>query len=329
MINPLVSIIIPTFNRAHLIGETLDSILAQTYQNWECIVVDDGSTDSTVTVLNKYTESDKRFRLYYRPSDRLPGGNAARNYGFEVSTGDYVKWFDSDDIMYPEFLQTQVSILTNDKSLDFCTCPWDYFYEDGNTSKNYINLNPESHPLYAYFLDSHVFATPSPLWKRAFLDSKKLFDVNLFRSQEADFHFRMLSFSPKYVAHADFLYKVRRGHQSIESTSADLKKQLSVLRYFENAFNIVDQKTFEEKSKLQKYLIFRILGQIYFVVSREKNLIARFKYFHFQKAIFKYSLHLGIRTYFRAQLGFLLLLLSNKGYSFMVFKKFDFRKNKS
>ncbi|MFC4478219.1 glycosyltransferase family 2 protein [Flavobacterium chungangensis] len=326
MINPLVSIIIPTFNRAHLIGETLGSILTQTYQNWECIIVDDGSTDNTVEVVNKYIEKDKRFKLYYRPSDRQPGGNAARNYGFEVSNGEYVKWFDSDDIMYPEFLQTQVSILTNNKLLDFCTCQWEYFYEDGKIAKIYINLNPESHPLYAYLLDWHVFATPSPLWNRTFLANKNLFDVNLFRSQEADFHFRMLSFSPKYVAHADFLYKVRRGHESIESTSADLKKQLSVLHYFENAFNIVHQKTFEEKSILQKYLIFRILGQIYIVVSREKNLIARLKYYHFQKTIFKYGLYLGIGSFIRIQLGFSILLLFNKGYSLIILKKFDLRK---
>jgi len=321
-----VSIIIPTYNRAYIIAETLDSILAQTYQNWECILVDDRSSDNTVEVVNKYIEKDKRFKLYYRPSDRPSGGNAARNYGFEVSDGEYVKWFDSDDIMYPEFLQTQVSILANNKLLDFCACQWEYFDEDGKIAKNYINLKPQNHPLYSHFLDGHVFQTNSPLWKRSFLVGKDLFDVNLFRSQEADFHFRALSFSPQYVTHADFLYKVRRGHESIESTSADLKKQLSVLRYFENAFNIAHQKTFEEKSTLQKYLIFRILGQIYDVVSREKSLIARLKYYHFQKTIFRCGLYLGIGSFIRTQLGFSLLLLFNKGYSLIILKKFDFRK---
>ena len=97
---PLVSIIIPTFNRAHLIGETLDSVLAQTYQNWECLVVDDGSNDSTPRILEKYSQLDERFRYLERP-DYLPkGGNAARNYGFEHSKGDYVQWFDDDDIMH-------------------------------------------------------------------------------------------------------------------------------------------------------------------------------------------------------------------------------------
>jgi glycosyltransferase involved in cell wall biosynthesis len=90
-IQPLVSIIIPTYNRAHLIGETLDSVLAQTYQNWECIIVDDDSTDKTDEVVGAYVEKDSRFKYYHRPDEHLPGGNGARNYGFKMSTGEYVQ----------------------------------------------------------------------------------------------------------------------------------------------------------------------------------------------------------------------------------------------
>ena len=64
---PLISIIIPTYNRAHLIGETLDSILVQTYPNWECIVVDDGSTDTTADVMREYIKKDNRFQYHQRP----------------------------------------------------------------------------------------------------------------------------------------------------------------------------------------------------------------------------------------------------------------------
>ena len=63
----LISIIIPTFNRAHLIGETLDSVLAQTYPNWECIIVDDGSTDTTDEVVGEYVKKDSRFLYHHRP----------------------------------------------------------------------------------------------------------------------------------------------------------------------------------------------------------------------------------------------------------------------
>ncbi|RLD85933.1 MAG: glycosyltransferase family 2 protein, partial [Bacteroidetes bacterium] len=67
MDNPLVSIIIPAYNRADLIGETLDSVLAQTYPNWECIVVDDGSADKTKDVVQHYVDKDPRFILVDRP----------------------------------------------------------------------------------------------------------------------------------------------------------------------------------------------------------------------------------------------------------------------
>src|SRR5690554_1580908 len=118
---PLVSIIIPTFNRAHLIGETLDSVLAQTYHNWECIVVDDGSTDNTDEVMAEYMARDARFQYHHRPEDRLPGGNAARNYGFEVSKGEYIQWFDDDDVMKAKFLEIKINKFTQQNQFVICS----------------------------------------------------------------------------------------------------------------------------------------------------------------------------------------------------------------
>ena len=65
MRKPLVSIIIPTFNRAHLIGETLNSVLAQTYPYWECIIIDDGSTDNSKKIIGEYVKKDFRFHYYF------------------------------------------------------------------------------------------------------------------------------------------------------------------------------------------------------------------------------------------------------------------------
>ncbi len=109
--NPLVSIIIPTYNRAHLIGETLDSVLAQTYQNWECIVVDDGSTDNTDELILNYIAKDNRFKYCHRPADKPKGANACRNYGLELAKGEYINWFDSDDLMRPNFMIRKLEVL--------------------------------------------------------------------------------------------------------------------------------------------------------------------------------------------------------------------------
>jgi glycosyltransferase involved in cell wall biosynthesis len=90
----MVSVIIPVFNRAELISETLNSIIEQTYKNWEFIVIDDGSTDYTDELLKFYCEKDSRISFYHLPKDQPKGANACRNYGFEMSSGEYVKWFD-------------------------------------------------------------------------------------------------------------------------------------------------------------------------------------------------------------------------------------------
>ncbi|MFH6769648.1 glycosyltransferase family 2 protein [Gaetbulibacter aquiaggeris] len=114
----MVSIIIPIYNRAHLVGETLDSILNQTYENWECILVDDGSTDNTEEVIGEYVEKDARFKYYKRPEERPKGANACRNYGFELSKGTYINWFDSDDIMLKNFISCKLKAI-EETSFDF------------------------------------------------------------------------------------------------------------------------------------------------------------------------------------------------------------------
>ncbi|MFT4668560.1 MAG: glycosyltransferase involved in cell wall biosynthesis [Flavobacteriaceae bacterium] len=133
-----VSIIIPNFNRAHLIGETLDSIIGQTYLNWECIIVDDHSTDDSREVIQRYVAKDHRFSIVSRPNNRLKGANACRNYGFELSKGDYINWFDSDDLMTTDHIQLLVAALENHKA-DFAVGDAQNFIEGkGLTDRPYV-----------------------------------------------------------------------------------------------------------------------------------------------------------------------------------------------
>ena len=78
MSQPLVSIIIPTYNRAHLISETLRSIKLQTYQNWECIIIDDGSTDNSAEVIAEFCAQDNRSQFFKRPQNQPKGANTCR-----------------------------------------------------------------------------------------------------------------------------------------------------------------------------------------------------------------------------------------------------------
>lgn len=103
---PLFSVIMPAYNRERYIGAALDSVLAQTCSDWECIVVDDGSTDSTSTVVREVT--DHRVRLIQRPNG---GPGAARNQGAASAKGQYLAFLDSDDLWMPYTLETYRGVL--------------------------------------------------------------------------------------------------------------------------------------------------------------------------------------------------------------------------
>ena len=109
---PRVSVIIPTFNRADLLSETLQSVLEQTFADWECIVVDDGSTDNTREVVESFAERDPRFRYVWQENG---SATVARNRGLALATGEYVGFLDSDDHFAPDRLAWQVEALDQDE----------------------------------------------------------------------------------------------------------------------------------------------------------------------------------------------------------------------
>ena len=123
---PRISIVIPTFNRGDLIKETLDSVQAQTYKSWECIVVDDGSTDNTAMVLNSYQEKDGRIQYIKRPEHLPKGANTCRNLGIEKAGGDYIVFFDSDDLMTPDHLEVKLKPF-EDEAIDFTIAKTEFF----------------------------------------------------------------------------------------------------------------------------------------------------------------------------------------------------------
>src|SRR6478736_9323873 len=103
----LVSIIVPTYNRAHLIGETIQSVIDQSYINWELIIVDDGSTDDTKKKVEEF--NDKRIRYFFIEHTGLIG--AVRNFGMKNTRGELIAFLDSDDLWLSNKLEYQLSLL--------------------------------------------------------------------------------------------------------------------------------------------------------------------------------------------------------------------------
>jgi glycosyltransferase involved in cell wall biosynthesis len=104
----LVSVIVPVFNGQATLSETLDTVIAQSYQNWECIIVDDGSTDGSASIAARYSAKDPRIRCVQKANG---GVASARNLGFDISKGDFLAFLDADDIWHPDFLHRHVETL--------------------------------------------------------------------------------------------------------------------------------------------------------------------------------------------------------------------------
>lgn len=232
----LVSIIIPTLNRAHLIGETLDSILAQTYKNWECIIVDDGSSDNTDEVVGYYVAKDPRFRYYHRPPEHLRGGNGARNFGFKVSKGQYVNWFDSDDVMFTDKLEKKMALIIS-TNCDFVVCKGALYNDQPKITPIPWPLHKNDNTLFNHVMGKIAFVTNGPLFKKSFLlESNQLFNEQLLVRQEWEYFNRLLLSNPSFEIISEPLYFFRKLESGIRGNHS-YKKVISKIKAEELTFN--------------------------------------------------------------------------------------------
>ncbi len=116
---PKVTIIIPCYNRGKYIGETLECVQKVNYPNLECIVVDNNSTDNSVEVIKKFTQSDNRFQLIQNDVNNI---SIARNKAIAASSGKYILPLDSDDLIHPDYVREAVEILENNPEIAVVTC---------------------------------------------------------------------------------------------------------------------------------------------------------------------------------------------------------------
>lgn len=126
MIEPYFSIIIPTYNRAHCILKTIESVMVQDFDQWEIILVDDGSTDETESVIKNLNNPKIR---YFKKENGERG--AARNFGAKLAKGNFINFFDSDDLMYPFHLSEAYKELIKNPHIKCLCFPWEYYSSEG------------------------------------------------------------------------------------------------------------------------------------------------------------------------------------------------------
>ncbi|MBT8423090.1 MAG: glycosyltransferase family 2 protein [Gammaproteobacteria bacterium] len=186
---PLVSVVIPAYNRAHTLVRALDSVIAQTLQDFEIVVVDDASTDNTAEVIRDY--SDERIRYLRHDSNQFAA--AARNTGIAAATGRYIAFLDSDDAWFPEKLERQIDLLDGDDS----DCACSYTGAIVNLAGG-LQERTEYRPKFsgdvtdAYLMNRFTIWTPTFLFRRDILKDIETFDTSLKRLEDVDFYLRIL-----------------------------------------------------------------------------------------------------------------------------------------
>ncbi len=266
---PLLSIIIPTYNRAHILGETLDSIIAQTLTNWECIIVDDGSTDHTAEVMARYIAADSRFQYFDRLKEKLKGPCSCRNYGFEKSKGAYVNFFDSDDLLKEDAYEKALgcfdyntdAVIMNSVLTDFDTC-----------KQISINKICSENLLTDYFIGEVTFLVCGPVWRRSFLEQQDyLFDETIGNVDDWDFNLRMLYSNPNLNYLDEVLISYRKNHGSFSEEVRNLNKDeiISDFRARNKHLELIQANGVILNPEIKNYLVKRY--SIHLLVALRRN----------------------------------------------------------
>ena len=218
-----VSVIVPCYNQGVYLKEALNSILRQTYKNWECIIVDDGSIDQTRTVTESYIEIDKRIKYIYQENQ---GVCIARNNAIKISKGKYILCLDADDKISDDYLELSVKILEEDDDVALVTTNYQYF---GRSHKKII-LEPYS----IEKLMGHNLFINCSMFRRNDFDRVGGFNLNMkLGLEDWDFWLSLLSEGAKvkYLSGIHFYYrknvKMKSRNQSISDRNHDiLRKQI-------------------------------------------------------------------------------------------------------
>ncbi len=190
MSDPLVTVIIPTYNRAGVLYYALHSVLNQTLQDFEIYVIDDAGTDSTCQLIEHFEDP----RIHYIRFETNQKAAAARNAGMERAKGKYIAFLDSDDEWLPTKLERQVACLEALPDEWGCCYTGAYVNKVGGLTRNRLYQPTKSGALVKDLLmGNFVIWTPTFMFRRQCLDEIGFMDRQLIRSQDVDFYIRMLA----------------------------------------------------------------------------------------------------------------------------------------
>jgi glycosyltransferase involved in cell wall biosynthesis len=232
---PKVSVIIPTYNRAEYLCSAIRSVLSQTFQDFEIIVVDDASTDNTNEIVDGFNDS----RIKYIRHETNKGGSAARNTGIKMSSGEYIAFLDDDDEWLPEKLELQVNLMEN-SSPKVGVVYTGFLILDRSTGKVLTQRIPSKRGyLFNELAKGNCIGTTStPLLRKECFEKVGLFDENLPSSQDYDMWIRVSKeFHLEYIGKPLVKYYIHDNKIS-NSREAVIRGMETVLKKHENFFKL-------------------------------------------------------------------------------------------
>ena len=241
----MVSIIVPTYNRGYIINRTLDSIKNQSYQEWECVIIDDHSDDDTNEVVSKFIEKDHRF--IYVVNERTKGAQGARNTGLLRAKGEYVCFFDSDNVMHPDFLKKHM-IQLKKECVDICGSFSRVIDKDTNQVDGMFDWKGYGRIHSNLMTGKSYFDNSSTLIRKQKLLDIGLLDENCPSYQEWDTHIRLSKICTYTMVEEPLVDYYRGGEDSISaSIEKDIKGLLYLLKKYEREWVLCYPKAYIKK----------------------------------------------------------------------------------
>lgn len=238
-----VSIITPNYNSEQYINDTWLSIYNQSHSNWEWLIIDDGSTDDSLSKIHSFSSTDSRIKVFERK--QLPkGASTCRNIGLKEASGVYAMFLDADDLLAPKCLENRVLKMDMHPELDCTIFNMGLFREQIGDSQMIINRTSVFNNDYLAMFISYELPWPitSPFWKLEFLKRNKIqFSENYQRLQDPEFHAKiLLCNNPQFKvfndSKADCYY--RQPNRRVERTNINsLTKTIDSIKLFYSEMN--------------------------------------------------------------------------------------------
>lgn len=226
--NELISVVIPVYNAEIFLNESLQSVITQTYQDWELLVIDDCSTDNSASIIKQYVEQDSRIR--YFKTDRPSGSpTLPRNIGIEHARGRYIAFLDSDDAWLPNKLERQMAMFEKYKDMAICFSNYEKMAENGERNDRIIKA-PER-VTYKQLLLGNVIGCLTAVY-----DTEKVGKMYFSNHSHEDYILWLSILKRGYVARntgtVEALYRVR-GHSVSSNKLKTLSWQWDIYRHVE------------------------------------------------------------------------------------------------